>query len=135
SDIDPARLSMAEALGAVPIDPTGRDLTASVREATGGLGAAVTVDAVGSTATRAQAVAATRSAGRVLLSGLHEETSPFPASEVIRREIGVKGAFCYTGDDFQGAIDAVAKGRMRLDPWIVEAPLGDGDQWFRRLID
>ncbi len=134
SDIDPERLAMAESLGAVAVDPASRDLIAEVHRATEGLGAGVTIDAVGSAGTRAASVAATRSAGKVLLSWLHEEASAFPASEVIRREIEVKGAFCYTGEDFQDAIDAVAAGQMRLDPWIVEAPLSEGGHWFKRLV-
>lgn len=134
SDRDPERLAMGEALGAIPIDPASQDPVALVREGTGGIGAHVILDAVGSAATRSQAVAATRSAGRVLVSGLHEEASEFPASEVIRREIEVKGAFCYDEEDFLAAIDALERDRLRLDPWIVEAPLADGDAWFERLV-
>jgi threonine dehydrogenase-like Zn-dependent dehydrogenase len=135
SDIDPARLAMAGELGAEVIDARSDDLMARVRSITGGLGVDMTVDAVGSAETRTQAVAATRSAGLVLLSGLHEEASAFPASEVIRREISVKGAFCYSREDFAAGIDAVAAGTMRLDPWVVEAPLRDGGAWFDRLAD
>jgi len=134
SDIDPARLAMAGELGADTLDAAKVDVVKTVVAATDGLGAEVSVDAVGSAQTRAQSVAATRSAGRVLLSGLHEESSAFPASEVIRREIEVRGTFCYDTDDFRDAIAAVAAGTMRLDPWTVEAPLGDGQAWFDRLV-
>jgi len=135
SDIDPARLKMAGELGARVVDGASGDLLKIVRDATQGLGADVTVDAVGSTQTRALSVAATRSAGRVLLSGLHEEASSFPASEVIRREILVQGTFCYTAGDFAAGIEAVRSGSMRLDPWIIEAPLSEGGAWFDRLVD
>lgn len=135
SDLDPARLAMAADLGADTVDPSARDIVEIVRGATAGLGAAVTVDAVGSARTRAQAVAATRSGGKVLLSGLHEEASLFPSSEVIRREIEVKGAFAYTPDDFAAGLAAARDGTMRLDPWVVEAPLAEGDAWFARLAD
>lgn len=135
SDLDLARAAMTTDLGGTPIDPAAEDVVQIVRKATGGAGAAISVDAVGSAATRAQAVAATRSAGKVLLSGLHEEASMFPASEVIRREIEVKGAFCYTADDFSAAVAAARDHTMRLDPWIVEAPLAEGGDWFARLAD
>jgi threonine dehydrogenase-like Zn-dependent dehydrogenase len=135
SDLDPARLAMAGKLGAATVDPAADDLVEVVRKATGGLGAAVTVDAVGSAKTRAQAVAATRSAGKVLLSGLHEEAGMFPGSEVIRREIEVKGAFSYAPDDFDAGLVAARDRTMRLDPWIVEAPLAEGGDWFARLAD
>lgn len=134
SDLDAARLAMAREVGATGIDPRSEDPVELLRGATDGLGAHLTIDAVGSAETRAQAVAATRSAGTVLLSGLHAEASEFPASEVIRREIVVRGTFCYTADDFAEAIDAVASGRLTLAPWVVEAPLGEGGAWFDRLI-
>jgi threonine dehydrogenase-like Zn-dependent dehydrogenase len=79
-------------------------------------------------------VQATRAAGTLLLSGLHEEEGAFPAAEAIRREITVRGVFCYTPADFRAALDAVHRGALRLDPWIVEAPLGEGGAWFDRLI-
>ena len=135
SDIDPARMDMAAALGANVIDARSQDVPATVRAATGGLGAAVSIDAVGSTDTRADCVAATRSAGLVIPSGLHEEASPFPVSEVIRREVTVKGAFCYTQEEFDAGLVALEEGRLRLDPWIIEAGLEEGDHWFARLAD
>ncbi len=95
----------------------------------------VSVDAVGAAATRASCVSATRSAGTLILSGLHEETSAMPAAEIIRREITVRGSFCYTRENFAAAIAALQSGSIRLDPWIVEAPLEDGGAWFDRLID
>jgi threonine dehydrogenase-like Zn-dependent dehydrogenase len=41
-------------------------------------------------------VAATRSGGTVILTGLHEETSAMPAAEIIRREIVLRGSFAYS---------------------------------------
>ncbi|WP_173934361.1 alcohol dehydrogenase catalytic domain-containing protein [Chelativorans sp. Marseille-P2723] len=134
SDLDRERLAMGEALGATPIDPSCQDPVTAIKESTGGVGAHVTLDAVGSAATRAQAVAATRSSGKVLLSGLHEETSQFQVSDVIRREIEVRGVFCYDEDDFLAATEALGVSRLRLDPWIVEAPLSEGGAWFERLV-
>ncbi len=133
-DLDPDRLQMARRFGAEVFDPAAQDTVETVRAGTGGLGAALTVDAVGSAQTRAQSVAATRSGGVVLLSGLHAEASDFPASEVIRREIVLKGAFCYSAEDFAEALTAVAEGSMSLGEWIVEAPLGEGGKWFDRLV-
>lgn len=134
ADLDPERRAMAAELGGAAIDPAATPTVARVRAATGGLGVPVTVDAVGSAGTRAEAVAATRSGGKVLLSGLHAEASDFPASEVIRREITVQGVFCYDARDFADAIEAAAQGSLTLGRWIVEAPLAEGGAWFDRLI-
>jgi threonine dehydrogenase-like Zn-dependent dehydrogenase len=135
SDLDAERLAMAESLGATVLNARETDVVRSVREQTNGDGVAISLDAVGMAATRAQAVSATCSGGVLLLSGLHEETSAMPAAEIIRREITVQGSFCYNDDDFTRAIALLADGSIKLDPWIVEEPLGDGGKWFDRLIE
>jgi threonine dehydrogenase-like Zn-dependent dehydrogenase len=134
SDLDPARLAMGAELGGEPLDPRAVDVPQVVRQATGGRGVPVAVDAVGSAVTRAACVAAVRAAGLVLLSGLHEETSVIPAADVIRREVVLRGCFAYTPADFAEALRRLADGRLRLDPWIVEAPLAEGGRWFERLV-
>lgn len=135
SDLDPARLAMGAALGGETIDPREQDVAKTVREATGGRGVKVSVDCVGVAATRQQCVSATRSTGTLILSGLHEETSAMPAAEIIRREIVVRGVFCYSPSNFAQALRKLEQGSMGLDPWVVEAPLAEGGKWFDRLID
>ena len=134
AEIDAARLQMGEALGGIPIQPGEVDTVATVLEATGE-GVALSLDAVGSALTRSQCVAATRPTGRLVLSGLHEENSDMPVADMIRREITAVGSFAYTAENFALALDLLGEGALRLDPWIVEAPLEDGGQWFERLIE
>lgn len=135
SDLDAERLAMGAALGGTALNPKETDVVTSVREASGGLGAAVTVDCVGSAVTRKQCVQAARSQGTLILSGLHQETSEMPAAEIIRREIAVRGSFSYNRDNFAEALRRLENEEVHLDPWIVEAPLEDGGKWFDRLID
>jgi 2-desacetyl-2-hydroxyethyl bacteriochlorophyllide A dehydrogenase len=135
TDLDPARLAMGAALGGQAIDPRSEDVVQSVRAATGKQGAAVAIDAVGTAATRATCVSATRSSGTVVLTGLHEEKSEMPAAEVIRREIVLRGCFAYSPANFGAALQQVARGELQLDPWVVEAPLAEGGNWFDRLLD
>ncbi len=135
ADLDPARLAMGAALAGVALDPRQVNVVETVREATGGQGVGVAVDAVGAGATRAQCVAATRATGTVILSGLHEESSSLPVADVIRRELVLRGSFAYSPANFAAALALLAAGEIRLDPWIVEAPLAEGGQWFDRLIE
>lgn len=135
AELDPERLAMGAALGGKPINPKDLDTVQAVRDATGGLGAAVSVDAVGTARTRQQCVSALRSTGTLILSGLHEETSAMPAAEIIRREIVVRGSFAYSPANFAEALQLLAEDKIHLDPWIVEAPLEKGGYWFDRLID
>lgn len=133
-DLDADRLSMGKALGGIALNPRETDVVQSVLDATEG-GVAVAVDAVGSATTRAQCVAALQPTGMLVLSGLHEETSAMPVAAIIRKEIVARGSFAYTPADFAHALALLGEGRIRLDPWIVEAPLSEGAQWFERLLD
>ncbi|MBI1299769.1 alcohol dehydrogenase catalytic domain-containing protein [bacterium] len=134
ADLDAERLAMGGALGAITLDPRAVDVVKTVQEATG-LGVAVSLDAVGTAVTRRQCVSATMPTGTVLLSGLHEEVSEMPAADIIRREIVVRGSFSYSPANFAEAVELLNQDKIRLDPWIVEAPLADGGPWFDRLID
>ena len=55
-DLEPARLEMAAALGATPVDARGQDVVQHVAAGTGQEGVALTVDAVG-TAIQVKALA------------------------------------------------------------------------------
>ena len=138
ADLDPERLAMGGELGGITISPsaTGQaaDVVEIVKDATAGDGVAVSIDAVGTGGTRTQCVAATRNAGTMILSGLHEETSPMPAAAIIRQELTVRGSFAYGAADFADGLEQLHAGNYRLDPWIVEAPLAEGGDWFHRLI-
>jgi threonine dehydrogenase-like Zn-dependent dehydrogenase len=134
ADLDEARLAMGAELGGEPIDPRTADVTKAVRAATDGQGVPVAVDAVGAAPTRAACIGGVQSGGTVILTGLHEESSVMPAADIIRREVIVRGAFAYTLANFADAVTLLAGGALRLDPWIVEAPLADGGRWFDRLI-
>lgn len=135
ADLDADRLAMGESLGGVPIHPEQRDVVEAVRKATDGWGVPLSVDAVGTGGTRTQCISATRPKGTMILSGLHEEVSEMPAADIIRREIDVRGSFAYSPANFAQAIGLLKEQKIRLDPWIVEAPLEEGGMWFERLIE
>jgi threonine dehydrogenase-like Zn-dependent dehydrogenase len=133
ADTDEQRLAAGRDLGGEALDPRAVNVVKTVREETGGRGAAAAVDAVGKAVTREQCIAAVRSAGTVVLTGLHEEASVLPVADVIRREITLRGSFAYTPADFEEAVSLLAREAVRLAPWIVEAPLAEGADWFERL--
>jgi threonine dehydrogenase-like Zn-dependent dehydrogenase len=135
SDLDAERLKMADALGGSALNAREVDVVARIRAETNAYGVAVSVDCVGTAMTRQQCVQATRSAGTMLLVGLHEETSAIAAAEIIRREVVVRGSFSYTRENFVQALRWLDNEQVHLDPWIVEAPLSEGGKWFERLID
>jgi threonine dehydrogenase-like Zn-dependent dehydrogenase len=135
ADLDPERLAMGAERGGIPLDPKTVDVAETVREETNERGVSVAIDAVGLAITREQCISATMTTGTVILSGLHEETSPMPAADIIRREIVVRGSFAYSPANFATAVDLLAAKKIRLDPWIIEAPLAEGGAWFDRLLE
>ena len=58
-----------------------------------------------------------------------------PVADMIRREIVARGSFAYTPANFARALELLGQGAIRLDPWIAEAPLAAGGDWFERLIE
>lgn len=135
AELDAERLKMIEGFDGIPIQPRDVNTVDMIKSETGGIGVAVSIDAVGSAITREQCISATRATGIIILSGLHEESSTMPAADMIRREITAKGSFAYSSANFATALDLLAQDKVRLDPWITEAPLQDGGKWFDRLID
>jgi propanol-preferring alcohol dehydrogenase len=76
-DTSPARLELARQVGADATVPSGEDADEAVREATGGRGAELVLDLVGSDDTLVLAVACGRMEGDVTLVGLAGGTLPF----------------------------------------------------------
>src|SRR6201996_2809426 len=70
-DVDPSKLALGAALGAgETIDARGEDVAAAIREATGGIGADVVLEASGASVNPSIAIHATRRGGRVVIVGL-----------------------------------------------------------------
>lgn len=134
SDTNTARAAHATAMGAVALDPRKVDVVSHVLNATDGEGVAVSMDAVGKAVTRAQCVEATARGGRVVLSGLHEETSSMPVANIIRKELVMQASFCYTPADVREAIGLLESGAVSVGDWVIDAPLADGAAWFSRLV-
>lgn len=81
-DLDPRRLVLAEAAGALAVNATERNPETAVAERTGGRGADVAIDAVGVPAAFRRALEVVRRGGRVVVAGLY-------ASETVEAQLGV----------------------------------------------
>lgn len=127
-DLNESRLEIARELGGIAVS--------SLDDLPGGIGEGfdAVIDAVGAEATRQRSVAAARPGGTVVFTGLHEADSRLPVNDMIRAEIGTKGAFAYSRDDFETALRWIGQGRINLLPWTESAPLSDGGAAFDKLI-
>jgi threonine dehydrogenase-like Zn-dependent dehydrogenase len=81
-DLDPSRLSIAERIGAIPVDVSARNAQTAVDEHTQGRGADVVIEAVGTPAAFERSVDIVRRGGTVVVMGVY-------TSEVVQAQIGV----------------------------------------------
>ncbi|MDI4648395.1 galactitol-1-phosphate 5-dehydrogenase [Cohnella hashimotonis] len=127
-DLNASRLEIARELGGIAVT--------SLDDLPGGIGEGfdAVIDAVGAEATRQRSVAAARPGGTVVFTGLHEADSRLPVNDMIRAEIGTKGAFAYSRDDFETALRWIGQGRINLLPWTETTSLGEGGAAFEKLI-
>jgi len=147
-DVAPHRLQTAAALGAAHlIDAGSDDPVELVREITGGIGAAVTIDAAGAPGTLNQALHATRRGGRVLMLGMPARAPELDALDAILREVELTTSVAHVcGTDLPEALDLLAGseiaarvvertiGLQRLVPEGLE-PLAEGTARGKILVD
>ena len=126
------RRVFAESVGAsIAVDSLKSAGPIAGRRAQGGFD--VVFDIVGAPQTRRAAVELTRNGGQVVLVGLHGEEGDLPWLSVVRREITVTGANCFTRADFDRAVSWLGKGRIRLSDDARYVALAEGPKVFAEL--
>jgi threonine dehydrogenase-like Zn-dependent dehydrogenase len=120
SDLAPARLAAAQRLGAAAAGP--------------GLPGEydVVIDAVGSAATRAAAVAHQRPGGVAIWLGLADEEAGFDANALVRSEKRVLGSFAYNDEEFAAATALIQQWDVS---WAAGYPLAAGAEIFTELMN
>ncbi len=87
-DVDDSKLALASALGADDVvDARRDDVAAAVREATGGDGADVVMEASGVPASPSEAIHSAKRGGRVVIVGLQAEPPPVDIFDAALREV------------------------------------------------
>ena len=133
-DLNPARLNVAEELGARwVIDASKTDAVAEIRSLFGGRGAEIVIDAHGNQPVRTACVAAARKGGEILLLGLHEVHSSIDFAAVVRNELKLQGSYAFTAADFARSKSLIESGDIDLSRWTEMLPLEEGDAAFHRL--
>jgi len=137
SDLSQPRLDIARGWGAThAVSPAETDVAALVRDLTDGLGCDSAIDAVGLPVTRNAAIQAVRPGGKVVFIGLHEDATTIPGNFIVRSEIEIKGAFCYSQNNFASSIRLLADGFLpEPRSWVDLRGLEDADRSFGQLID
>jgi 2-desacetyl-2-hydroxyethyl bacteriochlorophyllide A dehydrogenase len=132
----PAARDRALAVGAdLALDPLTEDVAGAVRDATGGLGLDLAVDAVGSPDAIRQAVFCMVRGGRIVLMGQTFQTldaGPIVLLSFLR--IALLGHLGYSKKDLVDVLDLIASGRLDLTASVSDRlPLERVNEGIRRL--
>ncbi|HEV2669890.1 MAG TPA: zinc-dependent alcohol dehydrogenase family protein [Gemmatimonadales bacterium] len=116
-DIAADKLAFARSCGAeIVIDANvTEDVAGVIREVTGG-GAQVSIDALGSPATCRNSILSLRKRGRHIQVGLllaDQSEPPVPMSQVIARELEIRGTHGLQAREYAGMLDLITTGRLQ----------------------
>jgi L-iditol 2-dehydrogenase len=136
SDLHAERRSSARAFGAdVVVDAASEDPAAVVREATGGSGADVAIEAVGAGVTARHTIDAVRNAGTVVWLGNSERRIEIDMQAVVTRDLTIRGSYGMTGLEFERALALLAAGELPVGEIVNRyATLDDGPALFEELL-
>jgi 2-desacetyl-2-hydroxyethyl bacteriochlorophyllide A dehydrogenase len=134
TEVNAHRSRVATAFGAdLVVNPRDPDSMEHLRRFFGDEGCATVFDAAGFSATRQMGLKLARSGGIVVLAGGGEAETSLDFIDVICREVRLQGSFAYSRHDFELALEWIAGGRIRVEDWVSEAALGEGQRVFEDL--
>ncbi len=136
SDVSDDRLAVARSLGAnVTINPSREDARAVVDAHTDGLGADVSIEAVGVSVTAQAAIDLTKNGGTVVWIGNNQKRIEIDMQSVVTRELRVQGSYAMNDVDFTRALAMIADGAVDVQPLISRrAELAEGENLFDELL-
>ena len=117
-----AKRELAEDLGAdLTVDAADPRAEERIREATGGRGPDVVIEAVGQVETLADAITWVRIGGNVVLYGtITARSGALPFYQLYYKEITLTNPRAAKAEDFPASIAMVASGAVRLRPLVTE---------------
>jgi threonine dehydrogenase-like Zn-dependent dehydrogenase len=133
SELDESRRRSAATHADAVVAPD--DLCETVMDLTRGLGASLSVDAVGADSTRREAIRVLEPGGIAVWLGMHDAEATIPAFDLVVREQRVQGSFAYTNPEFGRSLGLLEDGV--IDPGVSRKsiPLAESGDVFRGLLD
>ncbi len=134
SEVNPARLTLAESMGLTTVNPKENDLVAVVESFTEGAMADVVFEVSGVQAGVAAMTQVARARGRIVMVAIHAEPKSVDLFRFFWRELRLIGARVYEPQDFEEAIGLAASGRLPLQRLITQvSPLGEAQAVFETI--
>ncbi len=127
------RQEVVRAVADAVVAPT--DLAHTVAELTGGIGADLSIDAVGTGGSRPDSLRVLRPGGCAVWLGMHAQEATIPAFDVVVGERRAIGSFAYTNAEFAAALGLLESGMLKPMVSHRSVALTDSDVVFRRLLD
>jgi 2-desacetyl-2-hydroxyethyl bacteriochlorophyllide A dehydrogenase len=117
-DMVPERLEMARSLGAEPVHLTEEDPRAAVRDATGGRGVDIAVEAVGNEKALDLAVRLARKSGTVSVVGVYAERAQVHMGLVWIKNLTIVGGQANVMGHLDSVLPLMAAGRLDPTPLV-----------------
>ena len=134
SEVNPARLGIAEALGFDTVNPREVDLAETIHKSTNGKGADVVFEVSGTQPGVDAMTAAAATRGRIVMVAIHATKPNIDLFQFFWRELRLIGARVYEPEDYDKAIALVASGSIDADRVITNvSPLADIQNAFESL--
>lgn len=134
SEVNEARLAIAEKLGFATVNPAKEDLQAAVNDRTGGKGAAVVFEVSGTQPGVDAMTACAATKARIVMVAIHAQKPQIDLFQFFWRELKLIGARVYEPVDYEKAIAIVASGGVDADTVITDvSPLSDIQTAFETL--
>lgn len=135
ADLSPERLAVAKKLGAVKVvNPRTEDLAKIVAAETGGEGADLSVDAVGSGLTKKNSLDVIRPGGATVWIGLHENTISVDSYNITLPEKQVLGTYAAKIEELREGLQLMSAGKIDALSWVQRFSLEQGVEAFTRMV-
>ena len=125
AETNPLRRETATEAGLETLDPSAGAMPRAEFD--------LVLDAVGSTTTRASAIAMVSPGGVIAHVGLQDWAGEFDARTLTLQEVTLVGVYTYTDADLRASLAALHDGRLGRLNWIEERPLSLGGEAFHDL--
>jgi len=127
-DLQPNKLSLAERLGAVPVDASAGDPVAELKRLTGGRGVDVALELIGLPQTMEQAFKSLAIRGRAAIAGISNRSFEVaPYADLINREAEIIGVSDHLAQEIPLLLEWTRGGQLDLGAAVTETiPLEAG---------
>lgn len=135
SEVNPHRRAIARKIGFDVLDPVEDDLAHEVHARTNGKGADVVFEVSGTQAGVDDMTAVASARARIVMVAIHARRPKIDLFQFFWRELRLIGARVYEPEDYDRAIEIIARGGIAADSIITDInPLGAVQEAFEALV-